>query len=167
MSFVGASDDSTRFYVSAGMVVLYLFAQLSPLSHLLDPGYWPLAPLWAAYGWSRGGPSVRSALVLFALGLLQDTVSGGPLGLWPFAYVGGYAAALAVPAGLSENAALARAMAAALALIACFVLAIITASFSLGTMPPLGAFSISLALTALLTPFAGFLFSPPKGREVY
>ncbi len=167
MSFARTTDDSTRFWFSVGAVVLYLFAQLSPLSHLLDPGYWPLGPLWAAYGWSRGGPSVRSALVLFALGLLQDTISGGPLGLWPFAYVGAYAAALAVPAGLSENAALARAIAAALALIACASLAIITAGFSLGTMPPLSAFSISLLLTAMLTPFAGFLFSPPKGREVY
>ncbi len=167
MSFANGSDDSTRFWFSAGLVVLYLFAQLSVLSHVLDPGYWPLGPLWAAYGWSRGGPSVRSAVVLFALGLLQDTISGGPLGLWPFAYVGGYAAALAVPAGLSENAALARAMAAALALLACAALAIITASFSLGAMPPLRVFSISLLLTALLTPFAGFLFSPPKGREAY
>lgn len=167
MSFAGASDDSTRFYLSAGLVVLYLFAQLSPLSHLLDPGLWPLAPLWAAYGWSRGGPSVRSAVMLFALGLLQDTISGGPLGLWPFAYVGAYAAAMAVPAGLSENAALARVMAAALALAACAALAIVTASFSLGAMPPLGPFMASLALTALLTPFAGFLFSPPKGRDLY
>lgn len=167
MSFGSASDDSTRFYLSAGLVVIYLFAQLSPLAHLLDPGYWPLGPLWAAYGWSRGGPSVRSALALFVLGLLQDTISGGPLGLWPFAYVGAYAAAMAVPAGLSENAALARVIAGALGLTACATLAIITASFSLGTMPPLGPLMVSLGLTALLTPFAGFLFSPPKGREVY
>lgn len=159
-------ESSTRFWFSAALVVVYLLAQLSPLSRILDPGYWPLGPLWAAYGWSRGGPSLRSATALFALGLLQDIISGGPFGLWPFAYVGAYAAALAVPAGLSENAVLARAVAAALGFSACAALAIITASFSLGHMPPVGVLFISLALTALLTPLAGFLFSPPRGREV-
>ncbi len=164
-SFRRPQGAESRFWLSAVLVAVYLCAQLSPLALLLDPGLWPLGPLWAAYGWSRGGPSVRSAVVLFALGLLQDVISGGPLGLWPFAYVGAYAAALAVPAGLSENAALARTVAGALAIIACAALAIVGASFSLGAAPPVGVFFFSLAVTAVIMPFAGLLFSPPKGRD--
>lgn len=47
----------------------------------------PLLPLIVVFFWSIYGPSYLPAASVFLVGLLQDFLSGGPLGLWPAVYL--------------------------------------------------------------------------------
>lgn len=47
----------------------------------------PAIPLIAVYFWSIYGPGYLPSASVFAIGLLQDFLTGGPLGLWPAVYL--------------------------------------------------------------------------------
>ena len=47
----------------------------------------PLLPLVVVFFWSIYGPSYMPAASIFIMGLLQDLLMGGPLGLWPAVYL--------------------------------------------------------------------------------
>lgn len=47
----------------------------------------PVLPLFVVYFWSIHAPGYMPALSVFLIGLLQDFLSGGPLGLWPAVYL--------------------------------------------------------------------------------
>lgn len=47
----------------------------------------PLIPLVVVYFWSLYSPGHLPAASIFAIGLIQDLLSGGPLGLWPAIYL--------------------------------------------------------------------------------
>jgi hypothetical protein len=83
------------FIVAVASVILPAF----PLGPIATHPWTPLAVLWAAYGWAseveemeRVDPlrGVRAPAILAALGLLQDQLSGGPLGLFMIVYLAAY-----------------------------------------------------------------------------
>ncbi|MEK7265680.1 MAG: hypothetical protein AAB227_06230 [Pseudomonadota bacterium] len=47
----------------------------------------PLIPLVVVYFWSLYSPGHLPAASIFAIGIIQDLLSGGPLGLWPAIYL--------------------------------------------------------------------------------
>ena len=47
----------------------------------------PLVPLVVVYFWSLYSPGHLPAASIFVIGLIQDLLSGGPLGLWPAVYL--------------------------------------------------------------------------------
>jgi rod shape-determining protein MreD len=48
----------------------------------------PIAPLWAAYGWAADGEDGwRAPVALTMLGLLEDQLSGGPLGFYALIFL--------------------------------------------------------------------------------
>lgn len=47
----------------------------------------PLFPLIIVYFWSIYGPDYMPGPSVFAIGLLQDLLTGGPLGLWALVYL--------------------------------------------------------------------------------
>jgi len=47
----------------------------------------PILPLVVVYFWSLYSPGHLPAISVFLIGLLQDLLSGGPLGLWPAVYL--------------------------------------------------------------------------------
>lgn len=47
----------------------------------------PFLPLVVVFFWSIYGPSYLAAPSVFAIGLLQDLITGGPVGLWPTIYL--------------------------------------------------------------------------------
>lgn len=51
----------------------------------------PLFPLMAIFFWAMARPQLMPPVVVFLIGLFQDLLTGGPLGLWAFAYLIGYA----------------------------------------------------------------------------
>ncbi|VAV97890.1 hypothetical protein MNBD_ALPHA06-988 [hydrothermal vent metagenome] len=50
----------------------------------------PLFPLMAIFFWAMSRPQLMPPIVVFAIGLIQDLLTGGPLGLWAFAYLVSY-----------------------------------------------------------------------------
>ena len=47
----------------------------------------PILPLIVVYFWSLYSPGHLPAASVFAMGLLHDLLSGGPVGLWPTVYL--------------------------------------------------------------------------------
>ncbi len=47
----------------------------------------PIIPLVVVFFWSIYGPNYLPAFSVFLIGLLQDLLTGGPLGLWPAVYL--------------------------------------------------------------------------------
>ena len=54
----------------------------------------PALTLTAIYFWAINQPSLLPPIVIFMIGLLQDFLSGGPIGLWAFVYLVAFAAVL-------------------------------------------------------------------------
>jgi rod shape-determining protein MreD len=80
----------TPFFMS---LVLILLGAM-PIAMPLD---WPLAPgfgLMAVFYWSVYRPDLLPALAVFALGLLQDLISGAPVGITAVIYLGTFALVL-------------------------------------------------------------------------
>lgn len=68
-----------------GLIGVFLLALPIRIAEGLVPT--PLLPLVIVFFWSIYGPSYLPAASVFAIGLLQDFLSGGPLGLWPGVYL--------------------------------------------------------------------------------
>lgn len=47
----------------------------------------PIIPLVIVFFWSVYGPDYMPSVSVFLIGLLQDLLTGGPLGLWPAVYL--------------------------------------------------------------------------------
>ena len=47
----------------------------------------PIIPLVIVFFWSVYGPDLMPSVSVFFIGLLQDLLTGGPLGLWPAVYL--------------------------------------------------------------------------------
>lgn len=96
------TPDSKRGGLRAiGLVlaVASVIVPVFPLGPLAAHPWMPMAVLWAAYGWAseveetervnalRGA---RAPALLAALGLLQDQLAGGPMGLYMILYLAAY-----------------------------------------------------------------------------
>lgn len=68
-----------------GLFGVFLLA--SPLRLFEGTIATPIIPLVVVYFWSLHSPGHIPAASIFAIGLLQDLLSGGPLGLWPATYL--------------------------------------------------------------------------------
>lgn len=116
----------------------------------------PILPLIVVFFWSIYGPSYMPAGSIFAVGLLQDLLVGGPLGLWPAVYLATHYIALSQRSyfvGREPRVVwLGFAFAASLAaLILWLVMSLIS-----GTLLPVFGLAKQMAATILLYPvFAG------------
>lgn len=164
------SPDSARgglrlvgFFVAVASVVLPAF----PLGVVATHPWTPLAALWAAYGWAseveetervdalRG---VRAPATLAALGLLQDQLSGGPLGLFMLVYLLAYLIGwLAARAMRSPNLFSLWAGFIAMCVGLCGVVAVVAPWFLRGPLD-IGLFAQSCAVTAALYPLVRPLY---------
>ncbi|MEQ1929224.1 MAG: rod shape-determining protein MreD [Parvularculaceae bacterium] len=68
-----------------GLIGVILLAFPLRLAEGLAPT--PLLPLVVVFFWTIYGPGLLPAASVFLIGLLQDFLSGGPLGLWPAVYL--------------------------------------------------------------------------------
>ena len=83
-------ENLSRFMKAATPTVLGVLGVLllaSPIRLAQDTLPMPLIPLVVVFFWSIYSPSYLPAGSIFSIGLLQDLVSGGPLGLWPVIYL--------------------------------------------------------------------------------
>lgn len=84
------ADNLFRIARAALPTLLGLFGAFllaSPLRLFEGAVATPLIPLVVVYFWSLYSPGHLPAASVFAIGLVQDLLSGGPLGLWPAVYL--------------------------------------------------------------------------------
>ena len=84
------AEGLQRLLKTAGPTLVGLFCVLL-VSLPVRPfgGYapMPVLPLIAVYFWTVQAPAQLPSPSVFLIGLLQDFLSGGPLGLWPAVYL--------------------------------------------------------------------------------
>ena len=119
----------------------------------------PIAPLWAAYGWAADGEdSWRAPVTLGLLGLLQDQLSGGPLGFYVLIFLTAFfIARVAANAMRTANFISPWMGFGATAAGACVVAAVI-APWALGGTAAVSAFALAALSTTLLFPLVRPLY---------
>jgi hypothetical protein len=149
------------------LVVLSVVAPAFPLGPLAAYPLMPMAPLWAAYGWASESNEtekinrwrgVRAPAALAALGLLQDQLAGGPIGLFVIIFLAAYLLSwVAASTMRSPNvwSLWAGFCAMALGLVA---VAAAVAPWAIGGSVGLGLFAQTCAVTAFLFPLVRPLY---------
>ncbi len=72
-----------------------IFLSLVPLRLPGDVFATPALALMPIYFWGLYRPDLMPPLAVFGIGVIQDFVTGGPIGLWAFIYLAVYGALLA------------------------------------------------------------------------
>jgi rod shape-determining protein MreD len=83
-------ETLTRLFRAATPTALGLFGAVllaAPLRLFQGWAATPLIPLVVVYFWSLYAPRYLPAASIFAIGIIQDLLMGGPLGLWPAVYL--------------------------------------------------------------------------------
>ncbi len=84
------AENLARIARAATPTILGLFGVVmlaSPVRLFEGMAPTPLIPLVVVYFWSLYSPRHLPAASIFLIGLAQDLLSGGPLGLWPAVYL--------------------------------------------------------------------------------
>ena len=149
------------------LAVVSVILPAFPLGPLAAHPWTPMAALWAAYGWAseaedmeklQAWRGVRAPATLALLGLLQDWIAGGPIGLYIILYLAAYLIGrLAASAMRSPNIISLWAGFIAMCLGLCGVAAFV-APWALGGYAGLTPFAQACAVTAALFPFVRPLY---------
>jgi rod shape-determining protein MreD len=78
----------------AASILIAIFLVLLPYGQIAGRFVTPALPLIPIYYWSSHRPELLPAVVVFALGLLQDFATAGPVGVWPVVYLVAYSLTL-------------------------------------------------------------------------
>lgn len=90
MSFLQRVDLYLRFSLPVGLTFLLAILGIVPLH---APGFAPVAPmlvLASLYYWAIYRPQMMPLILVFALGLFHDILTGSPLGVNTLAYLAAY-----------------------------------------------------------------------------
>lgn len=90
-----------RLWSGAALVAAACLPAAMPVEFGSFGSPWPLVLIWPALGWAALGPMALSAVLLFALGVWLDVLSGAPLGSWAFVVLVAHASALLQRRGLT------------------------------------------------------------------
>lgn len=130
-----------------------------PLGGYLSQPPLPFAAIWLAYGWAAdGGGGWRAPVIIMALGLLQDWLSGGPLGLYALLFVGAYVLGGRAASFMRSANFLSPWMGLGVTLVGVFLLAALCVPLVLGPQTGLGAFGEALVVTGLVFPLVRPLY---------
>lgn len=136
--------------------VLISLIPLGLVSHWL---VFPVLALTAVYFWAINQPTLLPPVLVFVIGLAQDLLSGGPIGLWAFVYLVAYAAILsqrnllfALPFVMLWGGFLIVAMGAG-------VLVWMVGSFYYSQVLSFSPIALQVAATALIYPLMSKIFS--------
>ncbi len=109
----------------------------------------PLLPFMAIYFWSMTNPSVMPPPAIFMIGLFQDFLTGGPVGLWALTYLLSIAVLSTqreVFVGKGRSALWAG---FALSILIASLIVWLTAWVSLGAVPRAGKLGVEMVVTLI------------------
>lgn len=107
----------------------------------------PLLGLIPIYFWCLVRPDLMTPAAAFAIGMLEDIMSGAPPGIWTLAFVLSYALVSRQRESFAGLGGLGAVLGFAAAAFAAISAAYITLSIYYGTVPPLGPIVAQLAMT--------------------
>lgn len=107
----------------------------------------PLLGLIPLYFWCLVRPDLMTPAAAFAIGLLEDVMSGSPPGVWTLGFVAAYAVVARQRDSFAGLAGVAAVLGFAAAAMAACVVATLAVGLLQARMPPLGAVVAELAMT--------------------
>jgi rod shape-determining protein MreD len=127
--------------------LLLVFIANIPISFVGGVGPPPLLGLVPIYFWCLVRPDLMTPAAAFAIGMLEDLMSGAPPGLWTLSFVLSYALVSRQRESFAGLAGLGAVLGFAAAAFAAVAAAYLTISVYYGGMPPLGPVVAQLAMT--------------------
>lgn len=126
-------------------------------------GHWtipmPLFPLMAIYFWSMTRPTLMPFVAIFLIGLFQDFLTGGPVGLWALTYLLTMAVLSTQTDIITGRGRSALWAGFVLTVILATVLVWVFARIALGADPAGGRLGMEMLFTVLTYPLAGRVFT--------
>jgi rod shape-determining protein MreD len=93
-SFFQAIDAKLRLFTPFVMTMAFAFLSVVPLSMPFDIAIAPSFTVMAVFYWTIYRPDLLPGVAVFAVGLTQDILTGGPLGLTALILLGVYGVVL-------------------------------------------------------------------------
>lgn len=118
----------------------------------------PIIPLVIVFFWSVYGPDYMPSVSVFFIGLLQDLLTGGPLGLWPAVYLATQFVVLSQRAYFLGREQKVVWIGFALASIGAGLILWLVMSLMSGVLLPVTALALQLLATVLIYPLFGAAF---------
>lgn len=124
-----------------------------PLGPVFAQPYFPLAALWAAYGWAaEDETSWRAPLTLTLLGLLHDQMAGGPYGLFVALYLSAYLMGRVVAVAMSAPNLISLWGGFIVTALLTIVIAWLLAPIALGRQVSVEPYAVTAVITAIIFP---------------
>lgn len=119
----------------------------------------PILPLVVVFFWSVYAPDYLPSPSIFAIGLLQDFMTGGPLGLWPAVYLFTQHVVLSQRSYFLGREQRVVWLGFAFAAAAASIILWLVMSLLAGVLLPIRGLAIQMAATALVYPVFSSAFS--------
>ena len=130
-----------------------------PLGPVFAQPPFPLAVLWAAYGWAAEDETGwRAPLALAMLGLLHDQMAGGPYGLFAVLYVSAYLIGHVAAVIMSAPNLISLWGGFIVTALATVLIAWLVAPLGLGRMASVTSYAEAAIITAILFPLVRPLY---------
>lgn len=118
----------------------------------------PIIPLVVVYFWTIYGPDIMPSVSVFLIGLAQDLLTGGPLGLWAGVYLVVQLIVLSQRAYFAGREQKVVWLGFAMAAIAAGLLVWLIKSLMSGALLPVSGIVVQLAVTAAIYPVFAMVF---------
>lgn len=109
----------------------------------------PMLALMPIYFWSLVRPDLMPVAAVFAIGLLQDLLSGGPPGIWTASFIATYAFVSRQRESFAGLAGIAAILGFAFAMLIASLVAFAIMTFYIGRLPPVTPLAVQLAVSAV------------------
>jgi len=126
----------------------------------------PLIPLVVVYFWSLYSPGHIPAASIFAIGILQDLLSGGPVGLWPAVYLAVQYVAISQQSYFLGREVHVVWMGFAVAAASVSLILWLFMSLISGTLLPLGGLTLQMVTTIAVYPLFAIVFGNLHRRVI-
>ncbi len=155
------AENLLRLFKGAAPTLLGLFGVIIlalpvRLAEGLVPA--PIIPLVVVFFWSIYGPDYMPPLSVFFIGILQDLLTGGPLGLWPAVYLIAQFVVLSQRAYFMGREQKVVWVGFAVVAIGVSVILWLVMSLMAGMMLPLRGLMVQMFATAMIYPLFGAVF---------
>lgn len=146
------------------MAVICVLLSFVPVGRIFGSSVTPAFAFMAIYYWGVVRPEMFPPVAVFAVGLILDLMSGGPIGLWAFVYVATYALVITQRFMLVNAPFSAFWFGFILASLFAAFISWIAASFFFGGLVAFSPIFWHMAVTIAVFPLFAFIFGRVQAR---
>lgn len=162
--FARAPGESVLRAWGLALAIASVILPALPLGPLFAQPPFPLAVLWAAYGWAAEDESSwRAPITLTVLGLVHDQLAGGPYGLFVALYLSAYLAGRVAAVIMSAPNLVSLWGGFIVTALFTIMVAWLIAPLGLGRNVSVGPYAETALITALLFPLVRPLYMSSSG----